>query len=381
MSRKDSAAENHPFDDHSLTHYFRVTLFKPIITRKGAFSLPLRILLSAFTRNLIENSKFFSSFLSFTNFLNFYNPKYFTTKMENTQYFKKPFTIAIVGGGIGGLTLAIGLLRKGISIQIYESALTFAEIGAGIAFGPNAIRSMALIDPAIKAAFLSRATKNEARDEEETWINFRCGLGDPTLIAKVQTRDQDKTGLSSVHRAHFIEDLVNLIPNHVANFGKRLMSLEQEPSGKVLLLFEDGTTAYADAVVGCDGVRSRVRQILLGKENLLDDLSFSGKYAYRGLVSMAKAKEALGDYLAGNSQMYLGPEGHILTYPIEHGKVMNVVAFKNQNAPWKHENWTLKSKGLEFQRDFKGWGKPVQNIVNVRAVLVLFCGFDYGLFY
>jgi len=284
----------------------------------------------------------------------------------NHDTIEKPFTIAIVGGGIGGLALAIGLLHQGVPVQVYESAPAFAEIGAGIAFGPNAIRSMALIDPAIRAAFTSRATKNEAKEEEATWINFRCGLGDPKLIAKVQTADEGKTGLSSVHRAHFMDDLASLIPKSVAHFGKRLLSLEHQDSGKIQLFFEDGTTALADAVVGCDGVRSRVRQILLDKKSPLEDLTFSGKYAYRGLIPMNKAKTALGDYLAGNSQMYLGPEGHILTFPIDHGKVMNVIAFKNQDTPWEHDSWVLKNKGAEMKQDFEGWGKPVQSLLEVR---------------
>jgi salicylate hydroxylase len=278
----------------------------------------------------------------------------------------KPFTIAIVGGGIGGLALAIGLQNQGIPVQIYEAAPVFTEIGAGIAFGPNATQSMALIDPAIRAAFACRATKNEAKEEEETWINFRCGVGKPSLIAKVQTKDRDKTGLSSIHRAHFMDELVALIPEGVAHFKKRLLDLNHLNSGKIQLVFEDETTTQADAVVGCDGVRSRVRQILLDKQSPLDDLTFSGKYAYRGVISMSKAKEKLGDYLAGNSQMYLGPEGHILTYPIDHGRSMNVVAFKNQDTPWKHEDWVLKNKGAEFKHDFEGWGKPVQSILKVR---------------
>jgi salicylate hydroxylase len=288
-----------------------------------------------------------------------------TMEMTTEISSQKPFTIAIVGGGIGGIALAIALRRQNIPVQVYEFAPAFAEIGAGMAFGPNAVRSMELIDPAIRKAFTSRATKNGAKEDEETWINFRCGVGEPDLIAKVQTTDQDKTGLSSIHRAHFMGELADLIPEGIAHFGKKLVELEQLDSGKIQLTFEDGTTVQADAVVGCDGVRSKVRQILLEKKSPLEDLTFSGKYAYRGLIPMSKAKEALGDYLAGNSQMYLGPEGHILTYPIDHGKVMNVIAFKNQDTPWEHENWVLKSKGDEFKQDFEGWGKPVQSIVEV----------------
>lgn len=278
----------------------------------------------------------------------------------------KPFTVAVVGGGIGGIALAIGLLHRGISTQLYEAAPAFAEIGAGIAFGPNSIRAMHLIDPAIKTAFNRLATKNDLDEEEATWINFRCGCGEPALIAKVQTADSEKTGLSSVHRAHFLREVTKLVPEDIANFGKRLLNLKSTESGKMKLSFEDGTTAEADAVVGCDGVRSKVRQIILKKENPVEDMTFSGKYAYRGLVPMEKAKSVLGDYLAGNSQMYIGPKGSVLTYPIDHGKILNVIAFRTkENGVWEHDKWVIPSTSETLVESFKDWGTPVRNVLSV----------------
>ena len=282
----------------------------------------------------------------------------------------KPFSVAIVGGGIGGLALAIGLRRRGITAHIYEAAPAFAEIGAGVAFGPNSVRSMALIDPGIRAAFHRLATKNGSKEDEETWITFRCGVGDPTVIAKVQTTDPDRTGLSSVHRAHFLHALASLLPDGMAHFRKRLSHLEPQPSGTVRLFFEDGTTAEADAVVGCDGVRSRVRQFVLETDDVLDGLSFTGKYVYRGLIPMAKAKAVLGEDLAANSQMYLGPGAHVLTYPIDHGTIMNVVAFKDKpDGVWEHHRWVLPKKGADMIRDFDGFGPPVRSVVQVSARL------------
>ena len=286
--------------------------------------------------------------------------------MATHNSIQKPFTIAIVGGGIGGLALAIGLRHHGISVQIYEACSAFAEIGAGIAFGPNAISAMSLIDPRIRDAFRRLATKNGYEEEEETWINFRSGFGEPAMIAKVQTSDHEKTGLSSVHRARFLDELASLIPKDIAQFGKRLLSFKSEESGMLTLNFEDGTMAEADALVGADGVRSRVRQLLLGKDNVLDGLSFTGKYAYRGLIPMDKAREAIGDDLAMNSQMYLGRDGHVLTYPIDHGETMNVVAFKNkEDGLWVHDHWVLKRKGDDMRRDFATWGAPVRAVLEV----------------
>ena len=278
----------------------------------------------------------------------------------------KPFSIAIVGGGIGGIALAVGLLHRGIPVQVYEAARAHAEIGAGIAFGPNSIRAMSLIDPAIKNAFDRLATKNEASEEEETWINFRSGFGDLEEIAKIRTTDKDKTGLSSVHRAHFLNEIAKLVPGNAVHFGKRLETIITGESGNFQLVFEDGSLATADAVIGCDGIRSRVRQVLLGKKTPTEDCCFTGKYAFRGLVPMSEAKSIIGDKLAGNSQMYLGHGGSVLTYPINGGETLNVIAFQTKDdGIWEHNEWVLPDKRHELMVAFEGWAPPVQNILKV----------------
>jgi salicylate hydroxylase len=84
--------------------------------------------------------------------------------------------IAIVGGGLAGLTLSVGLSRFGIKHKIYESAKAFSEIGAGIACGPNAIEALGLIDPRIREAYNRCATYNESEERKRTWLTFRYGM-------------------------------------------------------------------------------------------------------------------------------------------------------------------------------------------------------------
>ncbi|OAF60454.1 hypothetical protein VC83_03624 [Pseudogymnoascus destructans] len=98
-----------------------------------------------------------------------------------------------------------------------------------------------------------------------------------THVADVKTR--------GTHRAHFLNELVKLIPDEVPEFGKRLKNIE-ESGDKMVMTFEDGTTAEADAVIGCDGIKSRTREILLGKYHEAAHAVFSGKYAYRRLIPM-----------------------------------------------------------------------------------------------
>jgi salicylate hydroxylase len=75
-------------------------------------------------------------------------------------------------------------------------------------------------------------------------------------------------------------------------------------------------------VLGCDGIKSRTRALVLGESEETDAV-FSGKYAYRGLIPMAKAVEIMGDDQPRTSQMYVGYAGHVLTFPIANGTICN----------------------------------------------------------
>ncbi|RAL66883.1 hypothetical protein DID88_007665 [Monilinia fructigena] len=194
---------------------------------------------------------------------------------------KKPFHVAICGGGIGGL--------------LYEAAPAFAEIGAGISFGPNSVRAMELIDPAVKQGFDNCATSNGSPEERDVWFNFRVGMaedgwkdfknGPPAKEGEFLTEVVAKDcGQASVHRAHFLDELV------------------EEKGSMLQMIFHDGTTAEADVMIGCDGLKSRIRYMVLGDDHEATAPIFSGKYAYRGLIPMEKAVAAVGGPLARNSQ-------------------------------------------------------------------------------
>lgn len=294
---------------------------------------------------------------------------------------RKDFHVAVCGGGIGGLCLTIGLLRQNISCKLYEAASAFAEVGAGVSFGPNTIRAMELIDPQIAKGFENCATTNGWPEKKDTWFDFRTGqekgtrggalAAADTHVADVKTRGVGEIGQNSTHRAHFLNELVKLVPDEVPEFGKRLKSIS-ERGDKMVLTFEDGTSAEADAVIGCDGIKSRTRELLLGQDHEAAHAVFSGKYAYRGLIPMDAAVDALGDELAKNSQMYMGHHGHVLTFPIEKGKTMNVVAFRTKlDGKWEEEKWVLPSKKEDMLKDFAGWGDNVTSIISVSWFLIL----------
>jgi salicylate hydroxylase len=244
---------------------------------------------------------------------------------EFTQSPTKSFSIAVVGGGIAGLSLTLALLRHGVPTTLYESAPKLGEIGAGVSFGPNAVKAMKLISPHIYQGFENRATHNPRPEKHNSWFDFRYGedCDGRRRVGELVATLECEGGQASVHRAHFLDEMVKLLPDGVAKFGKRAIDFEQLGDGGVLLKFQDGSTAQHDAVIGCDGIKSKMRVALLGEDNPASKATFSGKYAYRGLIPMEKAKALLGDELAQNSQMYLGRHGHILTFAIEKGQTMN----------------------------------------------------------
>jgi salicylate hydroxylase len=315
--------------------------------------------------------------------------------MSSTDASKKPFDIAIVGGGISGLTLAIALSEANIPVTIYEAAKHFGEIGAGVGFGPNAGKAMALMSPKISDAFMKCKTYNAWESKQQTFFTCRVGdarkadkdgfvrpgvkVGDPLFDVQF---DQH-SGRGGVYRATFLNELVNSVPEGVANFGKRLVDLADadDGSGDVVLKFGDGTSAQHNAVIGCDGIKSQTRGFVLGKDNPATKAVFSGKYAYRGLIPMDKAIELLGEELAQNSNMFFGYHGHLLTFPVEKGKTMNgkyhsehvpgcpleltiiVVAFSSRDT-WDDENWVVAASKEDMEADYASWGSTVKTIIS-----------------
>ncbi|KAF1973518.1 mannitol 1-phosphate dehydrogenase [Bimuria novae-zelandiae CBS 107.79] len=290
---------------------------------------------------------------------------------------QKPFNIAIIGGGISGLTLAIALVQRNIPITIYEAAAHFGEIGAGVAFGPNAALAMKRISPTILDAFNKCKTINQGPIKANSWFTIRVGdarkanvdgyvkegtkVGDALYDVEFNT-DWEGGG---VYRAHFLDELVKAVPDGVAQFSKRLVNMKtvEDGSGDVICVFADGTEARHDAVIGCDGIKAMTRRWLLGEDNPASRAVFSGKYAYRGLIRTEVATEMLGEEVAGNSNMFFGNNGHLLTFPIEGGKTMNVVAFSSCKE-WKHEQWVITTSKDDMHADFSDWGPHVQKIVH-----------------
>lgn len=220
----------------------------------------------------------------------------------------KQFQIAIVGGGIAGVTLAIALHERSLPVTLYEQAPAFGEIGAGVSFSPNAVQAMRKCHRGIHDGFEKVCTRNVWASKQKVWFDYLDGYADSQdkdTKQSIAFTISNSLGQNGVHRAHFLDEIVKLLPDGIAKFGKRLREITDDGDGKLVMSFEDGTSAEADAVIGCDGIKSRVRQGIVGIDHPSSLPSYTHKYAYRGLVAMDDAVAAIGEEQAQNACMHV----------------------------------------------------------------------------
>ncbi|KAG6046632.1 hypothetical protein E4U39_001182 [Claviceps sp. Clav50 group G5] len=299
--------------------------------------------------------------------------------MTANKAHKSHLDFAIIGGGVAGLTLAIALLRRGLKVEIFEQAGQFQEIGAGISFTPNAVQAMKICDPAIHEAFERVCTRNIWPSKQKTWFDYYDAQSENATSSPVFSIAND-LGQNGVHRAHFLDELIKLVPPQAAHFGKKLDKYEEDKHGRLHLSFTDGSEHQADVLLACDGIKSKVRQLLFGAHHPCANPSYTHKYAYRALVPMDAAIDSLGEERAQNAAMHMGKGGHVLTFPINHGQTVNVVAFHTTSDPWPDgSKLTAPSTREEALRDFAHFRPEITNLLKLASPnLDVWAIFDLG---
>lgn len=286
--------------------------------------------------------------------------------MSSVQDPEKHCTVAIVGGGIGGLALAVGLLRRNVSVQIYEAAPAFEEVGLGLSIGPAAHRAMPLIDPQIRDIYDQLITTHSDSPGYEhlrqTWFEIVWATGEQSGQTLMDLK-APPSGQTTVRRADFLDALVQLIPREIAHFGKRLEKLEETATG-VSLSFEDGTSAVANVVVGCDGIRSKVKEFIIPEKHDQALPQYSGMYCYRAVLDMEDMIEAVGDDRARVSTMYIGQGAYAISYPIMRAQKVNVGLYALSDQ-WNCKTWIRPATKEDMLRDFQNMGRHIHAIMEV----------------
>jgi salicylate hydroxylase len=257
-------------------------------------------------------------------------------------------SIAVIGGGIGGLAAALSLLRAGLDVHVYEQAPEAREVGAGIQVSPNATRilhRLGLAEPLATTGVRPLTLRQRRWDDGRT---LSCApLGEAIEAACGAPYYQ-------THRVDLLNALLSRFPAERLHVGHRLTDLTDH-GNRVEGHFENGKSTTVDALVGADGIHSAVRRILFRGESP----QFTGCVAYRGLVAADRLAHLK---LPVEFQIWMGPGKHFVHYFVRSGRLVNFVALVDQDS-WTRESWTEQADVANVLDAFEGWHPQVRSIL------------------
>jgi salicylate hydroxylase len=234
-------------------------------------------------------------------------------------------SVAVIGGGIGGLAAALSLLRAGLDVHVYERARTLSEVGAGIQVSPNASRILHQLGLADSLADLGV--------KPLAWHQRRWDDGRTLLRTPLAEAVEAAFGFPhyQMHRADVLATLARALPPERLHIGHRFTALVDH-GDHIEAEFENGTHISVDALVGADGIHSAVRHVLFGPEKP----HFTGCVAYRGLVPADRLAHL---DLEVTGQVWMGPGKHFVHYYVQNRRLVNFVAIIDRDT-WTRESWT-----------------------------------------
>ena len=286
--------------------------------------------------------------------------------------------IIIAGGGLGGLGAALGLAKKGKNVVVLEQAPELGEIGAGIQLGPNAFHSFDYLGVGKgareQAVYVEKLRFMDAMTAEEIAHvpldeNFRERFGNPYAV---------------VHRADLHREMVKACEDHDLidlRVNSAVTGYDQDDSS-ITANLKGGEKVTGELLVGADGLHSAVRAKLVGDGAPRS----SGHSTYRSVIPV----DAFPEEIRWNAAtLWMGPNCHLVHYPLSGWKVFNIVITKVNNATdvvagkslthdEVHANFDhiheLPQKLIEIGQNWKVWvlcdRAPTENWVDGRAVLL-----------
>jgi salicylate hydroxylase len=257
-------------------------------------------------------------------------------------------SVAVIGGGIGGLAAGLSLLRAGLDVHVYEQAREMREVGAGIQVSPNATRILNRLGLAETLATVSVQPLTLHQRRWDDGRTLSCAPLGETMEAACGAP------YYQVHRADLLNALLNRFPAERLHLGHRLTDLIDH-GNRVEGRFENGKSTSADFLVGADGIHSAVRRILFGDESP----QFMGCVAYRGVVAADRLAHLK---LPVEFQIWMGPHKHFVHYFLRSGHLVNFVALVDQDS-WTRESWSERANVADVLTAFEGWNQQVLSIL------------------
>jgi salicylate hydroxylase len=276
--------------------------------------------------------------------------------------------IVIIGAGIGGLGAACALHQRGFEVDVYERSPRLAEVGAGLQVGPNAVRvyrALGLEEGLRRAAF--EPINMVSLKWDDASLRFREPL-------KAIAAAKYGAPYMTAHRADLHRLLRETLPPSRIHLGADCVGAFST-GPMAVAKFADGAEVEADVIVGADGIRSAIRAQLFGA----DSPRFTEQMCWRAMVPMDCVPARVGpaasvELVRGEYLGWLGPNGHVITYPIGDGSVLNIFA-GHVSETWVEESWSVASTSAELIEAYRGWNEALLGVfANVREC------FKWGIF-
>ena len=255
--------------------------------------------------------------------------------------------VVIAGAGVGGLTAAVALARRGYEVEVVEQRPSAQEVGASLSLGPNAVRLLDELGlgPALRekgavpdAVDLLRWDDGRLLHRTELGARMEEYFGAPQLdFFRPELHDVLMAGAERVASVRFGARVVDVVDD-----GGRCGLVLEAAGGR--------ETVEATVVVGADGVSSTVRQLLVGR----DEPVFSGTVVYRGVADRQDVSDL---HPPGVNCYWLGPNRHGVSYWLSHGERLAVTCAV-RDAAWSRESWTLETSPSETLGYLEGWHEP-----------------------
>ena len=264
-------------------------------------------------------------------------------------------TIVVAGAGIGGLTAALALAEKGFRVVVLEKAERLEEAGAGLQLSPNASRI--LIELGLQQRLQARAVTPDAI----SIMSARSG-GE---IARLPLGEEAGFCAGApwwvLHRADLqaaLQAQVNDHPGIELRLGCQFDDVATDAGG-VIITQSSGTTRHREpalALIGADGVWSAVRHRLFPHIQP----QFSGLIAWRGTFQTARMPP---EHTPGRVQLWMGPNAHLVAYPISGGRQINIVAILP--GAWNRPGWSADGDVMEIKNAFmsRPWPGPARMMI------------------
>ena len=246
--------------------------------------------------------------------------------------------VIVAGGGIGGLTTAIALRHQGIDALVLEQSQVLAEIGAGIQIAANA--AIVLRELGLESKMQAVGVKPQSydyRDLRSGKMLYQAPLGD-------EAASRYGAPMYNIHRADLVQMLFDAVPSEAKRLGARCVAVSQDKNG-VEVRLQTGETLCADALVGCDGIHSVVRQHLRGEEKK----HFANILMWRSLIP---AERLEGLHLEERGNYWFGPGRTLITYWVRPKNLYSVLASVPAHEV-QRESWDESGDTSEMLRSFE----------------------------